>query len=115
MDTFVILSPDDGAGVVLFLGYHHKTPWTFTFESECLFLLGAYLGLQQLQGGPCVLKTAACDRSGFSHLLLHMVWSVSGGGGQLVRVVVGHCGGQLVGVVVSGRGGQSSWLWFEFP
>ena len=85
MDTFVILSPDDGAGVV---GYHHTTPWTFTFESECLFLLGTYLGLEQLKCGKCVLKSAACERSGLSHLLLHMVWSVSGVGGQLAGVMV---------------------------
>ena len=52
-----------------------------------------------------MLKTAACERSGFSHLLLHMVWSVSGDGAQLVRVVVCHCGGRLVGVV-SHCGGQ---------
>ena len=34
-----------------------------------------------------------------------LVWSVSGDGAQLVRVVVCHCGGRLVGVV-SHCGGQ---------
>ena len=70
------------------LGITTQLPEHSHLSLECLFLLGTYLGLEQLKCGKCVLKSAACERSGLSHLLLHMVWSVSGGGGQLVGVMV---------------------------